>query len=128
VHPNLNSSRAVQAKLTVAQSVNEKSWHLWNRKVLTVEAVGMATGYGGVGIRTSVRLRIFSVGFEVFKAVTIKNAVFWDVAQCWFIINRRFGGTRLLHFQGGRNKASEEKCQTVTNRLVAVQWLSPRRQ
>jgi hypothetical protein len=26
-------------------------------------------------------------------AVTLKNAVFWDVAPCEFIINTRFGGT-----------------------------------
>jgi hypothetical protein len=29
----------------------------------------------------------------VFSAVTMKNAVFWDVATCWFCENRRFGGT-----------------------------------
>jgi hypothetical protein len=35
------------------------------------------------------------VGFEVFTAVTTKNAVFWDVAPCRsYEINRRFGGTR----------------------------------
>jgi hypothetical protein len=28
---------------------------------------------------------------------SIKNAVFWDVAPCGFIINRRFGGTYRLH-------------------------------
>jgi hypothetical protein len=40
----------------------------------------------------------FLVGFEVFMAATMKNAVFWDVAPCGFIINRRFGGTfRLQH-------------------------------
>jgi hypothetical protein len=32
------------------------------------------------------------VGFEVFTAGTMKNGVFWDVAPCWFIINRRFVG------------------------------------
>jgi hypothetical protein len=26
------------------------------------------------------------VGFEVFTAVTVKNAVFWDVVPCGFII------------------------------------------
>jgi hypothetical protein len=30
----------------------------------------------------------YEQGFEVFTAVTMKNAVFWDAAQCWFIINR----------------------------------------
>jgi hypothetical protein len=35
------------------------------------------------------------VRFEVFTAVTMKNAVFWDVAPCRSCVNRRFGGTYL---------------------------------
>jgi hypothetical protein len=35
----------------------------------------------------------FNVGFGAFTAVTTKNVVFWRVAPCGFIINRRFGGT-----------------------------------
>jgi hypothetical protein len=31
------------------------------------------------------------VRFEVFTAVTMKNAVFWDVKQCDSCKNRRFG-------------------------------------
>jgi hypothetical protein len=41
--------------------------------------------------------------------VTMKNAVFWDVAPCGFIINRRLEGTYRPHLQGRRNNASEEK-------------------
>jgi hypothetical protein len=37
---------------------------------------------------------------EVFTAVTMKNAVFWDVAPCTSCVNRRFGGTYRLHLQG----------------------------
>jgi hypothetical protein len=41
------------------------------------------------------------VGFEVFTAVTMKNAVFWVVAPCRACeMNRRFGGTHRLHLQG----------------------------
>jgi hypothetical protein len=50
--------------------------------------------------------------------MTMKNAVFRDVAPCGFIINRSFGGMCRLHLQGRRNNASEEKCYTVTNRLT----------
>jgi hypothetical protein len=60
------------------------------------------------------------VGFEVFTAVTMKNAVFWDVAPCGFIINRRFGGKSRLHLLGTTNDASEEKCKTVANRLTTL--------
>jgi hypothetical protein len=43
------------------------------------------------------------VRFEVFRAVTMKNGVFWVVTPCGSCKNRRFGGTwRLLH-QGGKN-------------------------
>jgi hypothetical protein len=35
---------------------------------------------------------------QVFAAVAMKNAVFWDVTLCCYSKNRRFGGThRLLH-------------------------------
>jgi hypothetical protein len=46
--------------------------------------------------------RIIScVRFEVFTALTMKNAVFWDVALCRSSgLNRRFGGTYRLHLHG----------------------------
>jgi hypothetical protein len=34
-----------------------------------------------------------NVRFEVFTAVTMKNAVFWDVTPCGSCKNRCFGGT-----------------------------------
>jgi hypothetical protein len=45
-------------------------------------------------------LYFFFVRFEVFMAVTMKNAVFWDVMPCGSSKNRRFGGTCHLHHQG----------------------------
>jgi hypothetical protein len=48
------------------------------------------------------------VGAEIFTVVTMKNAVFWDVAPCGFITNQRFGGKCRLHLQE-KNKANEEK-------------------
>jgi hypothetical protein len=36
---------------------------------------------------------IDSLEFEVFTALTVKNAVYWDVKPCRFIIYRRFRGT-----------------------------------
>jgi hypothetical protein len=42
------------------------------------------------------------VRFEVFTAVTMKKAVFWDVAPCRYGVNRRFEGTYRLHLQGRR--------------------------
>jgi hypothetical protein len=43
---------------------------------------------------------IMYVRFEVFTAVTMKNAVFWDVTPCISCVNRRFGGKYRLHLQG----------------------------
>jgi hypothetical protein len=36
--------------------------------------------------------RKHDVRFEVFTAVTMKNAVFLDVSPCRSYVNRRFGG------------------------------------
>jgi hypothetical protein len=42
----------------------------------------------------------YIIRFEVFRAVTMKNAVFLDVTPCRSCVNRRFGGTYRLHLQG----------------------------
>jgi hypothetical protein len=42
------------------------------------------------------------VRVEVFTAVTMKNAVFWDFAPCRCGVNRRIGGTYRLHLLGRR--------------------------
>jgi hypothetical protein len=39
------------------------------------------------------------VRFEIFTAMTMKNAVFWDMAPCRYFVNRRFGQTYHLHLQ-----------------------------
>jgi hypothetical protein len=39
---------------------------------------------------------------DVFTAVTMKNAVFWDVMPCGTCKNRGFGGTYLLNHQGDK--------------------------
>jgi hypothetical protein len=49
-------------------------------------------------------MMIILVRFEVFTAVTMKKAVFWDVAPCRSGVNRRFGGTYRLHIQGRGEK------------------------
>jgi hypothetical protein len=41
--------------------------------------------------------KLNGIRFEVFTAVTMKNAVFWDVAPCRYFVNRRFGGTYRLN-------------------------------
>jgi hypothetical protein len=57
---------------------------------------------------------ILHVRFEVFTAVTMKNAVFWDVAPCRSCVNRRFGGTYRLHLHG---KKIRERGITVSRWL-----------
>jgi hypothetical protein len=44
------------------------------------------------------------VRFEVFTAVTTKNAVFWDVTPCDSCKNRCLGGTYHIHHQGDKNR------------------------
>jgi hypothetical protein len=43
------------------------------------------------------------VEFEVLTAVVMKSTIFWDITPCSPLrVNRRFGGTYCLRFQGGR--------------------------
>jgi hypothetical protein len=48
----------------------------------------------------AIYIKYLFVRFEVFTPVTMKNAIFWDVAPCRSCMNRRFGGTYRLHLQG----------------------------
>jgi hypothetical protein len=57
--------------------------------------------------------------FKVFTAVTMKNAVFWDVMPCRSCVNRRFGGTYRLHLQGGNIR---ERGTNVSRWLQSVFW------
>jgi hypothetical protein len=52
--------------------------------------------------------QLMLVRFEVFTAVTMENAVFWDVTQCGSCKNRRFGGTHHLHHQGDENRRARK--------------------
>jgi hypothetical protein len=57
-------------------------------------------------------------------SVSMKKAVFWDVAPCRHGVNRCFGGTHRLNLQGRRkNKesASEETVRTSASRLVQIE-------
>jgi hypothetical protein len=44
------------------------------------------------------------VRYEVFTAVTLENAGFWDVTPYGSCNNRRFAGAWRLHHQGGKNQ------------------------
>jgi hypothetical protein len=37
-------------------------------------------------------MKLILIRFEAFAAVIVKNTVFWDVTQCGFCKNQRFGG------------------------------------
>jgi hypothetical protein len=53
----------------------------------------------------------------VFKAVTMKTAVFWDVAACRSCVNRPFGGKCRLHLQGRKIR---ERGASVSKWLQSV--------
>jgi hypothetical protein len=50
------------------------------------------------------KVLLYSVRFEVFTALTMKNGVFWVVTPCGSCMNRRFGGTWRLLLQGDKNR------------------------
>jgi hypothetical protein len=58
--------------------------------------------------------------FEVFTAMTMKNAVFWDEGPCRCFVNRRFGGTYLLHFQGIKNPRAMNQREQVAVHLISL--------
>jgi hypothetical protein len=64
--------------------------------------------FAGFEVITAVVVINIPVKFELFTAVTMKNAVFWDVTPCTSCVNLGFGGTYHLHLQG-RKSASEEQ-------------------
>jgi hypothetical protein len=53
------------------------------------------------------------VRIEVFTAVSMKNAVFWNVALCRSYVNRRFGGRHYLHLQGRKNLGTKNQREQV---------------
>jgi hypothetical protein len=53
-------------------------------------------------------------------AVTMKNAVFWDVTSCGCCKNRRFGGTLCLHHQSDKNRGARNNISSVRWLLVAA--------
>jgi hypothetical protein len=57
----------------------------------------------------------YSVRFEVFTAVAMKNAVFWDITPCVSCKNRRFGGTYRLHYQGEKNRRVRNTVAVTSN-------------
>jgi hypothetical protein len=59
-------------------------------------------------IYTNMDFVFIYVGFEVFTAVVMNSINFWDIMPCSSLsVNRRFGGTYRLHFQGRSNSFSK---------------------
>jgi hypothetical protein len=61
------------------------------------------------------------VRFEVFTAVTMKNAVFWDVTPCRSCVNRRFGGKYRLHLQGRKNSRERNRREQVAAATLKIE-------
>jgi hypothetical protein len=59
------------------------------------------------------------VRFEVFTAVTMKNAVFWDVAPSRSYVNQRFGGMYRFHLQGRKTRKAGT---SVSRWLQSAVW------
>jgi hypothetical protein len=77
----------------------------------------------------SVQVRLYRnftrlVRFEVFTAVTMKNAVFWDVAPCISCVNQCFRGTYRLHLHGRkiRERGTSMSCSQLLT-LVPCWWI-----
>jgi hypothetical protein len=51
---------------------------------------------------------IILASFEVFKAVTMNNDVYWNVTPCRFSKNRSFEGTDQIRHQGDKNQRARK--------------------
>jgi hypothetical protein len=61
-----------------------------------------------------------NVRFEVSTAVTMKNAVFWDVTPCGSCKNLRFGVMYRLRYQGDKNYChSDNRGDTFLRNFVS---------
>jgi hypothetical protein len=61
------------------------------------------------------------IGVEVLTAVVIKSAIFWDITPCSLLkVNRCFGGTYCLHFQG--RKICRERSQVANRAFTQVSY------
>jgi hypothetical protein len=58
-------------------------------------------------------------------AITVKNAVFWDVAPCRSCVNRRFGGTYPLHLQGRKIRERGTTCSHLHTLFLARGFFYP---
>jgi hypothetical protein len=58
----------------------------------------------------------YVVRFEVFTAMTMKNAICCDVKPCGSCKDRNFGGTYPLHHQGDKNRWARNKLAGTNNR------------
>jgi hypothetical protein len=76
-----------------------------NNFILSLPSSHRVRKQNGASETLTLQLMKMYVRFEVFMVVTTKNAVFWDVVPCRFIINRCFRGMCCLHHQGKRNSA-----------------------
>jgi hypothetical protein len=50
-----------------------------------------------------------NIGFEILRAVTMENVIFWGVKPCSLVVYRRFGGTYYLHRLGPRESQGSNK-------------------
>jgi hypothetical protein len=72
----------------------------------SINTTAMRTARGDMSLRT---------------CISLKNAVFWDVAPCRYF-NRRFGGTYRLHLQGIRNPRAMNQRDLVV--VAGCLWLA----
>jgi hypothetical protein len=73
-------------------------------KVVPYIVFNLERDHQGDGIKTGCGLNYLYSKYEVFRAVTMKNYVFWYVKPCGSCKDRRFGGKYRLHHQDDNNR------------------------
>jgi hypothetical protein len=94
----------------------------WSLNLVTLKTAGFPAAYHAT-VRNVEETNISLVRFEVFTEVTMKNAVFWDVAPCRSCVNRRFGGTYRLHLQGRKIRDRGTSLSRCGSKGLEYCWL-----
>jgi hypothetical protein len=110
-----------------------KSWELkttdWHRPVVLngVATSSMVTAFVTFRKLTLYRLTVHEyVRFDVFTAVAMKNADFWNMTPCNSCKNQRFGGTFRLHHHRDRNRRARNNVSSNYQLKNAVKfWQEP---
>jgi hypothetical protein len=87
----------IETKELPERYLSGQQWHNWSPENISANLSLLKVSNATSLVRS-----------EIFTAVTMDNAIFWDVMKCVSRRNRRFGGTQHLNHQGDKNRGARD--------------------